>query len=58
MVAVASLVLSKGAEVFFSPFVYPRGGDMMHVTLSELLLLLAFIVALLDLVFNHINKRK
>ncbi len=58
MVAVASLVLSKGAEVFFSPFVYPRGGDTLYITLAELLLFSTFLVELIALVLNHINKRK
>ena len=58
MVAVASLKIMKGAKIFLLPSVLLRGGDIMYITLEELLLLSAFIVALLDYVRNHDNKKK
>ena len=48
----------KGAKIFLLPSVLLEGGDTMYITLEELLLLSAFIVALLDYVRNHDNKKK
>jgi hypothetical protein len=45
-------------EIFLLPSFFLRGGDAMYITLEELLLLAAFIVALLDYVRNHDNKKK
>ena len=48
---------SKGAK-FFSSFCYVKGGGILYLTLEQLMLLGTFIVALLQIVLNNINKKK
>ena len=49
------LPFKKGAEFLFSPFKSMRGGDMMYITLAELLLLLTLLIAFADLLLKFFN---
>ena len=47
----------EGSKFLLLPSI-SRGGDLMYITLEQLLLLASFIVALLAFVQNHNSKKK
>ncbi len=55
-VAVASFIFLKGVNFSFSPFSFLKGGDIMYITLTELLMILNLIVALAHYYKNNRDK--